>query len=211
MATTSSSKILAWLNMSKSTLKVGQTEQLTIEFSQDPGALSLQDFTVTGGVLSNLEGAGLERTLIFTAGSVPGPASVSVMPATWGDRFQMIPSGPLQILPSSHYIDVQQVVDTTLKPAAPNIQQTGAKVDVLSGRANPNSTIKLLFDHGGGTNSPVDNLTTFGKQNSSVSLVATPNPLGVSTVSKLVSTLQNVSTLQTDYRDLLHHIQSQKQ
>ena len=54
MATTLSNKIMAWLNVSKSTLKAGQAEQLTVEFSRDPGALSTADFTVTGGALSNL-------------------------------------------------------------------------------------------------------------------------------------------------------------
>ena len=59
MTNNAADNIVAWLDESKGALKPGQTEELTIEFTQDLGALSVQDFTTTGGVLAILRAPAL--------------------------------------------------------------------------------------------------------------------------------------------------------
>ena len=204
MATTSSNKIMAWLNVSKSTLKAGQTEQLTIEFIEDPGALSVQDFTATGGVLSHLEGSGLERTLVFTAGTIPGPADVTVQSDGRGDTFQMIPSGPLTILSAPHSISVQQVDVPAPQPVAQNFQPTAVAgmykaLPTLSGHADPGSTVKVLIQSSGNLVASPNDMSNLGLGNIRATVDVVADPLGGRTADKLVSTLASGSNFVETY------------
>ena len=185
-------RIMAWLNVSKSTLKAGQSEQLTIEFSQDPDALSTSDFVVTGGALSNLEGTRLRRTLTFTAGTDAGDASVSLQ----GGQFITIPSGPLQVLGALHSIAVRQIDPPAPQPVAQDFQPTVVpgkfqSSPTLSGEANPNSTIKLIFAHDDPT---VITATNAGTNSKMIAESQVKDPLGGYAAQKLVSTSANVST-----------------
>ena len=146
------------INSNVSTLRIGETADITFAFSEDPGAtFTLGDVTVSSGTLGPLSGTGLTRTATFTpaAATNGGTASITVAAGAYTDTAGN--SGGAGATPTLTF--------DTLAPAAPSAPDLAAASDTgvsssdditsnttptITGTAEAGSTV-MLYDTNGPT------------------------------------------------------------
>ena len=139
-----------------STLRIGETADITFAFSENPGAtFTLGDVTVSGGTLGPLSGTGLTRTATFTpaAATNGGTASITVAAGEYTDTAGN--SGGAGATPTLTF--------DTLAPAAPSAPDLAAASDTgvsssdditsnttptFTGTAEAGSTVTLYDTNG---------------------------------------------------------------
>ena len=144
------------INSNVSTLRIGETADITFAFSEDPGAtFTLGDVTVSGGTLGPLSGTGLTRTATFTpaAATNGGTASITVAAGAYTDTAGN--SGGAGATPTLTF--------DTLAPAAPSAPDLAAASDTgvsssdditsnttptFTGTAVAGSTVRLYDTNG---------------------------------------------------------------
>jgi gliding motility-associated-like protein len=139
----------------ESSLRAGQTANITFRFSEDPGInVTQSDVVVTDGTLGIIFGMGLTRTAIFTptANINNGIALIYMTTNSFTDPAG---NGGATITPSFITLDTQApnapstpVLDAGSDSDTPGDNITGIKTPTFTGTAEAGSTVKLYDTDG---------------------------------------------------------------